>query len=178
MKRFRNKRSLALAALLLLLLTAGAVAYFTASGAGTGSATVGTASNVVLHGSTTGSLYPGTTVPVTLTADNPGNGRQLVTAVTLSGIKACSGGSGGSVWVPGTGCSNGGSEVTTCEDFSTAAVDPNTTDFWMPTVAEGLQLPANSLANALSAGVLTMNNLNSSQNQCENADLYLTFTSS
>lgn len=177
-RRFGKKRSIALGALFLLLLTAGAVAYFTASGAGSGSATVGTASAITLTGTTSGSLYPGTNVPVTLKASNPGTGTEYVTSVTLSGIKACYNAAGTSQWVPGTGCSNSGSEVTTCEDYSTAASNPNNTDFWMPPVTEGVQLAGNSSNVALTSGTLTMSNLNSSQNQCAGANLYLSFTSS
>jgi hypothetical protein len=177
-RRFRKKRTLALAALLLLLLTAaGAYAYFTTTGAGSGSATVGTSSAITLSATTTGNLYPGSSVPVTLTANNPSSGDQYVTSVTLSGIKACYNATGTSTW-NGTSCSNSGSEVTTCEDYSAAAVDPNNTDFWMAPVSEGVQLAPNSSGDTLTGGTLTMNDLNSSQNQCKSANLYLTFTSS
>ena len=40
-------------------ITAAAIAYFTSTGSGTGTATVGSSSAVTLHGTVTGNLYPG-----------------------------------------------------------------------------------------------------------------------
>jgi hypothetical protein len=179
--RFSRKRSIALTALLLLLLSAGAVAYFTTSGSGSGSASVGTSSTITLHGSTSGTLYPGTSETVTLTADNPSSGHQQVGTVHLSGIKACTGGTGNdSVWT-GSSCSDsahGGVEVPGCEDFDNgSSPDGNAHDFYMADVVENQDLPSGSGQALTNNGTLTMNNLSSSQDQCKSANLYLQFTS-
>lgn len=175
-RRFKKKRSLTLAALLLLLLSSGAVAYFTATGAGSGSATVGASSPLVLSASLSGgSLYPGTSDTVTFTATNSSAGHEYVQTVSLAGIKACTG--AGSSWNTATSsCSNGGTEATTCEDYETGASDTTTKDFWMPTVTENQDIPNGSTA-LTTTGTLKMNDLSSNQNACQNANLYLTFTS-
>ena len=118
--RLVTKRKIALLAALLVAAVAaiGGWAYFTANGSGSGTATVGTSSNLVLHGSTVGTLYPGTTVPISFTVDNPGGGTERLGTIYLAGVKACTGAS--SSWDPSLnsgagGCSNSGTEQTTCE---------------------------------------------------------------
>ena len=66
-----------------------AYAYFSASGSGTGTATVGTSTALTLHGSTSGSLYPGTSTTVTFTADNSSGGKERVGTIHLASIVAC-----------------------------------------------------------------------------------------
>lgn len=181
--KYRKRRLVALVALLALLLTSGAVAYFTTTGTGSGSATVGTSSVITLHGTTTGTLYPGTSETVTFTADNPSPGHQLVGTVHLSGIKACTGGTGNdSVWNPNTNsctdAANGGVEVAGCEDFDNGSVaDANAHDFYMADVVENQDLPSGNGTALTNSGTLQMNDLPSSQNQCKNVNLYLQFTS-
>lgn len=182
-RRFKKKRTLALGALALLLLSVGAAAYFSATGTGSGSATVGTSSTITLHGSTSGSLYPGSSVAVTLTADNPSPGHEQVGTVHLSGIKACTGGtSNDSVWNPATSSctdsANGGVEVTSCEDFdSGASADANAHDFYMADVAENQDLAHGNGIALNNSGLLQMNDLSTSQDQCKNANLYLQLSS-
>jgi hypothetical protein len=65
-----------------------AFAYWTTTGSGTGSATAGTSSALTINGSTTGNLYPGTSVPVSFTADNPSPGVQYVTSISLASVTA------------------------------------------------------------------------------------------
>jgi hypothetical protein len=66
-------------------LAAGAFAYFTASGSGTGSATVGSASGIVLSSGAVSGLFPGgADVPATVTISNPGGGAQHVGTVSGS----------------------------------------------------------------------------------------------
>jgi hypothetical protein len=66
-----------------LALAAGAFAYWTTTGAGTGSAT-NAASNgtLVLHATFAGGLTPGKTEPVTFTADNAGTSSLQVGTIT------------------------------------------------------------------------------------------------
>jgi hypothetical protein len=88
-----KKRITVLAALLIAAVTAiAAYAYFTATGSGSATATVGTSSTVTLHGTTSGTLYPGSTVSVSFTADNPSTGHQQLGTIYLAGVKACTGG--------------------------------------------------------------------------------------
>jgi hypothetical protein len=69
-----------------------AFAYFTNSGGGTGSASVGTSSDITLDGTTSDAIYPdGPAVDVTIEVTNPGSGRQYVDTVHLDGVDADSG---------------------------------------------------------------------------------------
>lgn len=86
-KHLTKKRVIlaAIAGLTVALATGGAYAYFTASGSGTGSATVGSASGITLSSGSVGGLYPGgADVPVTVTISNPGGGAQYVDTVSGS----------------------------------------------------------------------------------------------
>src|SRR3954469_16318975 len=92
MNRFRKKRVLAgLAGIGVLAIAAGAYAYFTTTGSGTATATVGSSSALVIKGTVTGNLYPGTSSPVTLTVDNSSTGKQRVGTITLEKITADAG---------------------------------------------------------------------------------------
>jgi hypothetical protein len=85
MKRFitRKRVSLLVAVAVAIGATVGIYAYFTAPGAGTGSATVGTASDILLSGDTVGDLYPdGPDVNVTVDVENPGEGSQHVDTIS------------------------------------------------------------------------------------------------
>jgi len=86
--RFTRKKFAALAAGTLTLgLSVGAYAYFTAPGAGSATAHVGTASGVELNGTTADAIYPGAPgVDVTISVKNPGNGAQHVDTVALDHI--------------------------------------------------------------------------------------------
>ena len=80
----QKKGIVALAAVVVVAIGAiGAYAYFTSTGSGAGSATVGTSSTVNLSSPLVGTLYPGSgTVPVTVTINNPGTGSQLVGTIS------------------------------------------------------------------------------------------------
>jgi hypothetical protein len=85
MFKFTKKRLIATVTVIgALVVAAGAFAYFTASGSGTGQATVGSSSPWgVSFGTTTGTMYPGAgtaTVPYTIT--NAGNGNQKLATTT------------------------------------------------------------------------------------------------
>ena len=92
MKRFRTKKFAALVAVAVVAAVAAvsAFAYFTSAGQGSGTATVGSASNIALSGSAVGDLYPGgADVPVTVDIHNAGSGSQHVG--TISGAVATNG---------------------------------------------------------------------------------------
>jgi hypothetical protein len=157
---------------------AGVYAYLSAGGAGSGAASVGAGSPVTVHGTTSGTLYPGSVVPVSFTADNPSIGDQDVGTVYLAGVKTCTG--GGSSWDPSLrdgegGCSNSGTEQTACESFDTGdAADAGESDFYMADVAEHQDVFGRSAAVVLvNRGVLKMNNLGSPQDACQQASVYL-----
>jgi hypothetical protein len=90
---FSRKKFAALAAGVCTLgLSVGAYAYFTAPGAGSASATVGTASGVELNGTTSDALYPGGPgIDVAISVKNPGNGAQHVDTVTLDHLDTTAG---------------------------------------------------------------------------------------
>ncbi len=174
---FINRRKKALVAIgsVLALAAAGvAVAYFTASGSGTGSATVGTSAALTIHGTSASTLYPGTSSTVSFTVDNPSSGHQELGTIHLASVKACVG--TGSTWT-GSACSNSGTEATTCESVETGASDTNTANFWMPDVASNQDVAAGNGQAVTATGALKMNDLSSNQNACESANLLLNFTS-
>ena len=179
MKLVTKRRIAVLAALLVAAVAAvGGWAYFSANGSGSATATVGTSSNLTLHGSTTGTLYPGSTVSISFTADNPGGGSERLGTIYLAGVKACTGAS--SSWDPSLnsgagGCSNSGTEQTTCESVDPGnASDANASNFYLADVSENQDLAGNaSGVSATNSGTLKMNNLSSSQDSCKNANVYL-----
>jgi hypothetical protein len=74
------------AAVAVLAISGAAFAYFTAAGAGTGSGTVGTSTELVIHGVVDGALYPGTSSTVNFTVDNGSTGNQFVNTITLASV--------------------------------------------------------------------------------------------
>lgn len=175
LRSFTKKRLLVVVSVVGVMAGAGtAFAYYTTSGAGTGSASTGGSSTLTISSSISGVLYPGTSTTVLFTANNPSPGHQQIGTITLTGIKACSG--SGSSW-NGTACSNSGTEQTTCEDFSAGASNDTAKDFYMAPVVENQDLPSGTGTGLTNSGTLVMNDLNSSQNLCKGANLYLSFSS-
>lgn len=155
MEFFAKKRVLsAVAGVCVLAIAAGAYAYFTSSGSGTATATVGTSSPVILKGTVTGNLYPGSSSPVTLTVDNPSSGKQRVGTVSLEKITADAGHASCSVVIGGGN-----------PDFTMADVVVNKT-----------YAPGNGQA-VTPSGTLTMNDTGISQDGCQGATLTLTLKS-
>lgn len=171
----RKRVLVTLSAVGALALAGVAIAYFTASGSGTGSASVGTSSALTIHGSSASTLYPGTSSTVSFTADNPSPGKQEIGTIHLASVKACTG--TGSSW-NGTACSAGGTEQTSCESVETGSSDGNAANFWMPDVVSNQDLAGSSSGQTVTAtGTLTMNDLSTNQDLCKNANLTLNFTS-
>jgi hypothetical protein len=175
MRILRSKRARVVVGVLATFAVAGAAfAYFTTTGSGSGSGTVGASSALTVTGTVSGTLYPGTSNAVNFTANNPSSGHQRLGTVTLSGVHACTG--AGSTW-NGTACSNSGTEQTTCESFDTNA-SSTSDNFSMPAVVANQDLASGNNQTVTNTGTLTMNDLNSSQNACQNANLTLSFTTS
>jgi len=149
----KKRALLALGCTLALALAAGAYAYFTSSGSGTGTASVGTASAVTLHGTVTGSLYPGSSSPVSFTVDNPSSGSQRVGTISLAGITVDSGHS-------------------TCS----STISGGNPDFSMPAVAVNKTFAPGNGQAVTQAGTLTMNETGTNQDACQGATLTLNLT--
>ncbi|MBS1890860.1 MAG: hypothetical protein JST59_06185 [Actinobacteria bacterium] len=138
---------------LLVVIASGAYAFFTTTGSGTGTAAVGSSSAVTLHATVTGSLYPGSSSPVTFTVDNPSSGKQKVGTITLTSI------------TPDASHSS-------CSTVLTGG----SPDFKMPAVtANQIFGPGNGQA-VTATGTLTMNNTEVSQDACQGATLTLNLT--
>src|SRR5579872_3654734 len=87
-RKITKKRALiALAVVGVLAAGGSALAYFTAAGSGSGTASVGTSSAVSLAGTITGTLYPaGNPASVSVVVTNNGAGSQYVNSVHLASI--------------------------------------------------------------------------------------------
>jgi hypothetical protein len=155
MKRITKKRVLAaFAGLGVLAVAAVAYAYFSTTGSGTATATVGSSSAVVLKGTVSGNLYPGSAATVTFTVDNPSSGKQRVGTISLEKI------------TPDVSHS-------TCSTVITGG-NP---DFTMPEVAVNkVYGPGNGQA-VTPTGTLTMNDTGVSQDACQGATLTLSLKS-
>lgn len=131
-----------------------AVAYFTSSGSGTGAATVGSSSNVTLHGTVASALFPSTSSTVTFTVDNPSPGAELVNTIHLASIAPDAGHSGCSTLLTG-----------------------GNPDFAMPDVVANQSFPSGNGQAVTATGTLTMRNTGVSQDACQGATLTLNLTS-
>lgn len=137
------------AAIAALLVASVAFAYFTSTGSGTGTATVGTsADNIEVTGTVTALLYPGGPgAEVTFTATNPEDFNQKLSTIRLTAVDAPD------------GC------------------DPSV--FHMADVAVGAEGNLDPGPTALTAtGTLYMDDNDANQDSCKNATLDLTFTTS
>ncbi len=158
------------AVLVMLAIGGAAVAYFDASGTGTGSASVGTSSALTIHGSTSGSLYPGVSTSISFTADNASSGHEQIGTIHLASIVACDTAFSG-------GTCPSGHEVTSCESVESGTSDTNTSNFWMADVVSGQDVASGNGHSVSATGTLKMNDLSASQDACKNANLLLNFTS-
>jgi hypothetical protein len=170
----KNKKTFAAATLVTMAVAGGAFAYFTSTGTGSGTASVGTASSLTVTGTSASTLYPGTSSTVSFTVNNPSAGSERLGSITLSGVHACTG--AGSSW-NGSACSNSGTEQTSCESFDTSS-SSTTDNFSMPVVTSNTTFGPGNNQTVSQSGTLTMNDLNSSQNSCQGANLTLSFTTS
>lgn len=125
-----------------------AIAYFTSTGSGTGSATVGTSSAVTIKGTTGSSLFPGTSTTVSFTVDNPSSGSQRVNEIHLE-------------------------SVTTDAAHSACVLS----DFTMPNVTVNQTFPNGNGQAVTATGTLSMANTAQNQDACQGAPLTLHLTS-
>jgi hypothetical protein len=170
----RKPRLVALGAIGALVLAGIAVAYFTAGGSGSGTASVGTSSTITITGSTSSTLYPGSSEAVALKLTNPASFQQKLGKISLSSVAGCS-----IAWV-GNVCNGGSAGV---GDLACSSVDPGNasnalaSNFYMADVTENQLLAASaSNVDATNNGTLYMNDLSSNQDACKSAHLLLSFT--
>ena len=130
-----------------------AIAFFTSSGSGTGTAAVGSSSPVTLHATISSNLYPGSSSPVTFTVDNPSSGSQRVGTITLASISVDAGHSGCSTTIGG-----------------------GNPDFTMPAVAVNKVFGSGNGQSVTPGGTLTMNETGVNQDACQGATLTLNLT--
>jgi hypothetical protein len=146
----RNKKITAIAVIGLLVVAAGAYAFWTAAGSGTASSTVAAGGTITLNGTFPSDIAPGLTRTVTFQATN----------ATSSSIKV------GTVHL-----------VSVAADGAHSACVVG--DFTMPDVVENEAVVAGATAVALSTtGTLTMANTALNQDACKSATLTLTLSSS
>jgi hypothetical protein len=128
----------------------GAFAYWTTSGAGTGSASVADDNGtLVLHGTAPTDLFPGGQSNVTFTADNAGATNLFVGTIHLESVTADAG-------------------HATCD----------TDDFTMADVVSNTMVPANTTGHALGGtGTLVYANTTVNQDACKGASLTLNLSS-
>jgi hypothetical protein len=195
MKFIKSKKAIALLAVSVAAVVAAVAgyAYFTASGSGTGSATVGNAVNqIVVAGTAPTALTPGNSSAVSFKAWNYANQGQAISSITLSGVAACSAAwssitydtYGHATTAPTCGdTGQAATDDTACaaEGFNTDAATSSVKGFSMLPVSvdptgDG-HLAANASAVSLTeGGTLTLNDLNSNQNACQGKNLLLSFT--
>jgi hypothetical protein len=170
-RKLPRKRAIAAAVCVLLGVGAiGGYAYFSASGSGTATGTVGTSSALTLHGTTSGTLYPGSSTTVGFTVDNPSGGSERIGTIHLASVVACD-----TAFVAGA-CPSG-HEIATCESVDDGSVaNAGTGDFYMADVAANEDVASGNGQSITATGTLTMNNLASSQDTCKNANLLLDLT--
>jgi hypothetical protein len=136
-----------------MALAGAAFAYFSTTGAGTGTATVGSSSAVTLHATVSSTLYPGASSPVTFTVDNPSPGSQRVGTISLASITVDAGHSSCSTVITG-----------------------GNPDFTMAAVAVNHSFASGNGQSVTPTGTLAMNETGVSQDACQGATLTLHLT--
>jgi hypothetical protein len=159
-RRITKKRAIvALTVVAALAVAGGAIAYFTAGGTGTGSASVGSASNVkVNQTSSISGLYPGAT-PVALSGnfDNTGSGPVNIGSVTavVSGVTALAG---------NDHATNGKPDCTT-NDFEIGGTSNNPGS-----------IPTGTSVGAWNNLTVDMKETGANQDNCQGASIQITYT--
>jgi hypothetical protein len=202
MKRFMNKKvaTIGVAAGLALGLGGAAFAYFSSTGAGNGSASVGTTgNNVAVEGASTPALVPGETTSMSFTAYNYSAFNQAIQHITLTGVVACTAAFTAPVATDNFGdattapscpdaalsqaatndaaCVAGGAGTTNTNWFSMPVVTLNDTNSANGDLAPGG--PSSPAGQALTpTGTITMNDLHVNQDACQGLNLDFEFTTS
>ena len=146
--RSKRRRAVVFGLVAALVVAGGAIAFWTSTGTGSGTASVGTDSGLTITGVAFGNaLYPGTRSPVSFTITNSSPN----SAITVAQVMAdTSFGTNGITGLPG-GC------------------DP--ADFSFPNYTVNQSIPASGTLNVTvpTAGGLALSNTASNQDACKNA---------
>jgi hypothetical protein len=151
-KAMTKKRNVLILGAVAVLAVAGiAVAYWTTTGSGSGSGSVATSNGtLVLHGTITGELTPGSSSPVTYTADNGNSSSEQVGTV----------------------------KAVVSIDEEHAKNGCLASDFTLPDTGESQVIPANSSGVALThSGSISMADTSANQDACKGATISLALTS-
>lgn len=155
MLRITKKRAFAVFSAVGVLAMAGvAFAYFSSTGSGTATASVGSGSAMTIKGTVSSNLYPGGSSPVSFTIDNPSSAAQRVGTITLASIAVDAGHS-------------------TCSKVITGG-NP---DFAMAPVVVNKVFASGNGQTVTPTGTLVMNDTGVSQDACQGATLTLSLTS-
>jgi hypothetical protein len=148
----QGKRKIALGAVVAVLAAAGgAFAYFSSTGTGSATATVGSSQALTVNGTPSGSLYPGASTTVNFTAANPSAGHEYLATIHLASVSV---------------------------DSSHASAGCTASWFTMPDVSANQDIPAGSGTTVTATGTLSMTNTATNQDSCQGATLTLGFTTS
>ena len=149
--KLRSKKSLVIAtALFVAAGSTSALAYWTTTGSGTGSATNASASGaVVLHATFAGALTPGATQDVTYTGDNAGSSSLFVSTIT----------------------------PVVSVDSAHAALGCLAADFSATSVTSNTRVAAGASGTALGAGTITFADTAANQDGCKGATVTITASS-
>jgi hypothetical protein len=175
MKRLNSKKRIGVLVAVLAVGIAASVAayaYFTASGSGTATSSIGSAGSISLSGSVTGTLYPaGAAGSVSVLATNSGSGSQYVNSIHLASVQIDHSSS------TYTGATSGQQTTWDACDVSTSGGTPA---FTMADISVATTLTKNGTGgdHVTKSGSLQMNDTGVSQNNCQGAPLQLNFTSS
>ncbi|MGH2869326.1 MAG: hypothetical protein ACRDNK_17410 [Solirubrobacteraceae bacterium] len=164
LRGLKKKRVLAALGLVAMLTVTGvAFAYFSASGAGSGNAQVGTSTALTINPTITpgaGGIVPGgNPASISLTVNNGGSGKQNVGTVTMTGVQAYS------------------DAAHTTNITGSGAGKCDTTQFSMTPVAENQQVPTGGPTALANNGSLVFADSGSNQDGCKGAYLVASFTS-
>jgi hypothetical protein len=171
-RKFNKKSVLATLGVVGVLAIAGAAfAYFTASGTGGGTASVGTSSTVNLAGTISGTLYPGgSAAGVSVVVTNEGAGSQHVASVSLA-----------SVAIDHNSTTYTGTTDAQKALWDACNVTSNSANsaFTMSDITVNHTYTKHGTAgdNSTVTGSLQMNDTGVSQDNCQGAPLALTFSS-
>ena len=158
MKRFSLRKKIvagAATAALVAAIGGGAYAYFTTTGSGSGSATIGSSSNLIINqasitysnATAENAFLPGTTANVTFTVDNNASGHQQLGTISLASVTS----------------DKAGCDSTTHSSWFSATTD----------VVNGDYAPGTAQAVPGSITVTFVNDTANSQDVCQGANLTL-----
>lgn len=155
----RKKAAAAVAAIVVLGGAVAAYAYWTQGGSGTGSASTGSTQNLTVNQTTLSTtLYPGGSVSLSGTFDNPNSSRVKVTTLTAAIDPAWTGSQ-----------TNTGKPACTAGDYSISGT---------ATIGSSGFVPAGTGVGSWSGLTLSMSDTNANQDNCKGVSVPIVYTAS